>query len=249
MCVNIWIDVIEMAAFEPEKPIYFNNLRDPTVPHIQEWTDVENPEYREQVNETIAIINSIPVKFGCVYDLITPLRIRDESIKQAYILKLEEIYKCILGPANVNLYYSIYFPMIKNRHISKLSVSNEDARKFILKFNVKNENGTYRYVQNKVGYYEDENGKIVLSQADPKIDANNEKIIMTLDLTNDTNSTLAKDFQYLELVDPNHSGKTGGGSSLASGGKSSKFGGKRRITNRNQKNRRTTKRRKTSRRR
>ena len=82
-----------------------------------------------------------------------------------------------------------------------------------------------------------------------KLDKNGEKIIMTLDLTNDTNSTLAKDFQYLELVDPNHSGKTGGGSSLASGGKSSKFGGKRRITNRNQKNRRTTKRRKTSRRR
>jgi len=143
MCVNIWIDVIEMAAFEPEKTIYFDNLSDPTVSHFQEWTDMENPEYSNQVNKTIAIINSVPVEFGCLYDLITPLRIRDERIKRAYILKLEEIYRYILGSANVNLYYSIKFPIIKNRHISKLSVSNEDARKFILKFNVKNENGTY----------------------------------------------------------------------------------------------------------
>ena len=260
------MDVIEMAAFEPEKTIYFDNLSDPTVPqttrvqtHIQEWTDMENPEYSNQVRATIAIINSVPVKFGCVYDLITPLRIRNEHIKRAYILKLEEIYKNILGSANVNLYYSIKFPIIKNRHISKLSVSNEDARLFILKFNVKNEDGTgtYRYVQNTFGYYEDENGKNVLSQADPKLDENGEKIIMTLDLTNDTNSTLAKDFKYLELVDPNHSGKTGGGSSLASGGGNSlasgggngniwRFnGGKRR---RNTK-RRNTKRRKTRRRR
>ena len=211
MCVNIWIDVIEMAAFESEKTIYFNNLSDPTVPqtinaqtHFQEWTDIENPEYSEQVNETIAIINSIPVEFGCLYDLITPLRIRDERIKQAYILKLEEIYRYILGPANVNLYYLIRFPMIKNRHISKLRVDAEDARKFILKFNVKNENGTsYIYVQNTFGYYEDENGKMVLSQADPQIDANGEKIIMTLDLTNDTKLNACQRFSIFRTCRTN----------------------------------------------
>ena len=227
------------------KQIYFSDFHDPNVEketlirtHIQEWTLLPNPEYNYAVDKTVSLINSIPVKFGCVYDL-SPFKFEDPEINNAYANKLKQIHDFILGPANVNLYDSNGNNILTERHISTLRTITSEPASFLLLFNIKDDRGNYVYETNKIEYYVDDTGKVIIYQ-----EPLNGGIIMTSKFSNDIRERDAIQFKYLELVEaplltrPNNSSKGGGMQDQY-------HRGKKRRTNR----RRKTKRRRNTKRR